>query len=349
MFKIKYSLNEVCEIISPQQIIGQIDFPITGISDLGHARVGDLSFLGNMKYRDKLQSTHASVVLVNKEISASHQPNDKQCFLVCDNPSYALGLLCRDIEQKNEKRSVCGVHPSAVVARTAKIGNNVSIGPNVVVEDEAEIGDDVIIAPGCFIGLEASIGNHSELRAGVKVMDHCVIGAHVTIHPGVVIGSDGFGYETVNGVHEKIPQIGNVVVEDNVEIGANTTIDRARFSSTVIGEGTKIDNLVQIGHNVRIGKRCLLVAQVGIAGSTTLEDYVVIGGQSGVVGHVTVGARTMIGGQSGVSCSCQPGSFLRGSPAMPYNEATKYLACRKYLPELVRRMKHSEDQKPAEI
>ncbi|MDE6432486.1 MAG: UDP-3-O-(3-hydroxymyristoyl)glucosamine N-acyltransferase [Opitutales bacterium] len=337
MLSISYSLKDICDITSPKKIIGHTSCQITGICDLAHARTGDLAFLGNMKYHEQLRATQASVVLVSEKITDS--PCDGQCFLVYDNPSYAFGLICRDVEAKNSKKHPCVVHPSAVISKSAKIGKNVSIGPNVVIEDDVEIGNDVVIFAGCYVGHNVKIGMHSELRPGVKIMNGCIIGQHVLIHPGVVIGSDGFGYETVGGVHEKIPQIGNVVIEDDVEIGANTTIDRARFSSTVIGRGTKIDNLVQIGHNVHIGKCCLIVSQVGIAGSTTLEDYVVIGGQSGIAGHITIGARTMAGGQSGIQASCPAGSFLRGSPAMPYYEATKYLACRKYLPELVKKMK----------
>ena len=340
MLKIEYSVEDIAKIISAEKVIGHTDRLITRIVDLEHAQPGDLSFLGNMKYHEKLFNTAASVVLVSKEIT--NPPHHGQCFLICDNPSYALGLICRDIERKNKREHLSGAHPSAVIAESARIGKNVSIGPNVVIESDAEIGDEAVISAGCYVGYNAVIGEHSELRPGVKVMDDCVLGKNVILHPGVVIGSDGFGYESVSGVHEKIPQIGNVVIEDNVEIGANTTIDRARFSSTIVGAGTKIDNLVQIGHNVHIGKNCLLVSQVGIAGSTTLEDYVVIGGQSGVVGHVTIGARSMIGGQTGVQASCPAGSFLRGSPAMPYYEATKYMAYRKYLPELVKRMKQSE-------
>ncbi len=342
MLNIEYSLEEICSITSPKKIIGCTDVTITGIRNLESARIGDLSFLGNMKYREQLQSTRASVVLIGKE--GTDSPHDNQCFLVYDNPSYALGLLCRDIESRNKKKYPPTIHPSAIISPSVKIGQNVSIGPNVVIEDDTTIEDDVVISSGCYIGFYVKIGNRSILRAGVKVMDNCVIGKQVILHPGVVVGSDGFGYETVNEIHEKIPQIGNVIIEDNVEIGANTTIDCARFSSTIIGEGTKIDNLVQIGHNVRIGKHCLIVSQVGIAGSAILEDYVVIGGQSGINGHITIGTHTMICGHTGVAASCPAGSFLRGSPAMSYYEANKFFACRKHLPEVVKKMKAIENE-----
>lgn len=342
MFDIRYSLDEICAIVSPLNVIGNTDATISGICDLGNAAKNDLSFLGNKKYYDKLHDTHASVVLVSKDMDVV--PHKNQCFLICENPSFALGLLCRDIENKSRQKIVPEIHPSAIISKSSKIGNNVIIGPNVVIEDHVEIGNNVIITAGCYIGKYVKIGDYSELRAEVKIMSFCMLGSHVILHPGVVIGSDGFGYETVNGVHEKIPQIGNVVIENDVEIGANTTIDRARFSSTIIGEGTKIDNLVQIGHNVRIGKHCLIVAQVGIAGSAIIGDYVIIGGQSGIAGHITIGDKSVIAGQTGVASSCKNGSFLRGAPAMPYNDANRFLACRKYLPELVKKVRFIEEK-----
>jgi UDP-3-O-[3-hydroxymyristoyl] glucosamine N-acyltransferase len=248
------------------------------------------------------------------------------------------------MEAKYFPKKQAGIHESSAVASSVKLGQNVCIGPYVAVEDDAKIGDGVVLDAGCYIGRGVTIGDGSRLCAGVKVMPFCVIGKNVILHPGVVVGSDGFGYETVGGIHEKLPQIGNVVVGDDVEIGANATIDRARFSSTRIGAGTKIDNLVQIGHNVTIGKHCLIVAQVGIAGSVTIGECVVIGGQSGIVGHVHIGDGTMVAGQTGITSSCKPGSFWRGSPAMPYGEANKFFACRKHLSTLVRRVKAIENR-----
>ncbi len=344
MFQFKYSLQEICEITSPLKIIGNTNSTIVKISDIEAAKNGELSFLGNAKYRSKLNNTNASVVLIKSDtFTGSESPKENQCFLLYDNPSYALGLLCKDIEKKCINNDLHFIHPSAVIAETAEIDDNVTIGPNVVVESNVKIKQNTVILAGCYLGSDVVIGKNVKLYPGVKIMDFCEIGDNVVIHAGVVVGSDGFGYETVNGIHEKIPQIGNVIIEDDVEIGANTTIDRARFSSTIIGKGTKIDNLVQIGHNVHIGKYCLIVSQVGIAGSSKLGNYVIVGGQSGIAGHLTIGDRSMIAGQTGIASSCKEGSFLRGSPAMPYNEATRYLACRKYLPELVKKMKGLKD------
>jgi UDP-3-O-[3-hydroxymyristoyl] glucosamine N-acyltransferase len=342
MISIKYSAEEITSIVSPIKVVGTTNCAINGIKSLPEALNSDLSFLGNRKYRKQLGVTKASIVLIGEDIDL--QPQENQVFMICKNPSLALGLLCGDIEQKYLPKKRTGVHASAVISSSARLGRNVYVGPHVVVENDVEIGDDVILDAGCYIGQGVTIGNNSKLHVGVKVMSFCVIGKNVILYPGVVIGSDGFGYETENGIHKKIPQIGNVVLEDDVEIGANTTVDRARFSSTRIGAGTKIDNLVQIAHNVVIGEGCLIVSQVGISGSTTLGNYVIIGGQSGAAGHIHIGDGSIIAAQSGLVSSCNPGSFLRSSPAMPYTKANKFLACRKRLPELLNRVKAIEDK-----
>ncbi|MDR1255953.1 MAG: UDP-3-O-(3-hydroxymyristoyl)glucosamine N-acyltransferase [Puniceicoccales bacterium] len=342
MVNIKYSLEEIAAIVAPMGIVGTTSCSITGIKSLVEAEASDLSFLGNKKYGEQLVVTRASIVLIGEGINL--QPAKNQAFVICKNPSFALGLLCRDIEQKYFPKKSATIHSSAAVADSANLGRNVSIGPHAVIEEEVKIGDGVTLDAGCYVGRGATIGDNTRLHAGAKVMPFCVIGKNVTLHPGAVVGSDGFGYETVNGAHVKMPQIGNVIIGDDVEIGANATIDRARFSSTRIGAGTKIDNLVQVGHNVVIGEHCLIVSQVGIAGSATIGNYVVIGGQSGVAGHIHVGDNTMIAGQAGVASSCKSGSFLRGSPVMPYNEANRFLVCRKRLPELLRRVSAIEDK-----
>jgi UDP-3-O-[3-hydroxymyristoyl] glucosamine N-acyltransferase len=342
MIAIEYSLSDVVSVVSPLRVVGATNRVITGIESLLGATHSDLSFLGNKRYRSQLAATQAAIVLVGEDEVTN--PKDNQAFIVCKNPSLALGLLCDDIERKYFPKRLAEVHGSAVVAQSARFGENIYIGPHTVLEEGVVVGDGVTIGAGCYIGHGVTIGDGSQLHAGVKVMSLCAIGRDVVLHPGVVIGSDGFGYETVDAVHRKLPQIGNVIIGDAVEIGANTTIDRARFSSTKIGTGTKIDNLVQIGHNVTIGKHCLIVAQVGIAGSATIGDYVIIGGQSGIAGHVHIGDKTMVAAQTGIASSCKPGSFLRGSPAMPYNEANKFLACRKRLAQLLNRVRNIEDK-----
>lgn len=336
MSTISYSAAEIAKIVSPIRTVGSTNDYILAINSLTDAEVGDLTFLGNKKYKLQVRDSKASIILLPLDYDGA--PHDGQMYMFCENPSLSLGLFCRDIEAKLSKKFAHGVHKTAVIDSSATINETAHIGANVVIDENAKIDENVVIEPGCFIGRGVKIGKGSHLQPGVKVMDFCVVGERVILYAGAVIGSDGFGYETVNGVHEKIPQIGNVVLEDDVEIGANTTIDRARFKSTVIGKGTKIDNLVQIGHNVKIGKGCLIVSQVGISGSTTLGNYVVVGGQTGIVGHLKIGDGCMFGGQTGVGSDCEPGTFYRGSPEMPYSLANKYFVLRKRLPELFNRV-----------
>jgi UDP-3-O-[3-hydroxymyristoyl] glucosamine N-acyltransferase len=232
-----------------------------------------------------------------------------------------------------------GIHGTAVVDESASIADGVSIGPHAVVGAGVVIAENVEIMAGCYIGNYVKIKKNSTLYQSVKIMDFCEIGARVRLFPGVVIGSDGFGYETVDGIHECVPQIGNVIIGDDVDIGANSTIDRARFEHTVIGRGTKIDNLVQIGHNVIVGEGCLIVAQTGISGSTTIGNYVVIGGQVGVAGHITIPDGVMIAGKSSIpSYKDKYGKILRGIPAMPIGEANRFYVLRKKIPELFDRV-----------
>jgi UDP-3-O-[3-hydroxymyristoyl] glucosamine N-acyltransferase len=340
--KFSYTLGDLVKLLRPRDIAGDTKALITGISSLATAQCGDISFLGNLKYRKELEISQASVVLLPTDYQ--QKPHANQCFLFFDSPSLALGILCRDIEVKYYPRPRIGIHATAVVDRAASIGKDVSIGPHVVIEAGAEIGDGVTIAAGCYIGHCAKIGSGSILHPSARVMNFCTIGARVILFSGAVIGSDGFGYESVSGVHEKLPQIGNVIIEDDVDVGANTTIDRARFGNTVVGQGTKIDNLVQIAHNVTIGRGCIIVAQTGISGSTTIGNYAIIGGQVGIAGHVAIPDGIMIAGKAAVS-SYKPGDgkVLRGNPAMPINEANRIYILMRRLPNLFRRVSDIED------
>jgi UDP-3-O-[3-hydroxymyristoyl] glucosamine N-acyltransferase len=213
-----------------------------------------------------------------------------------------------------------------------------TVGPLCVVEADARIGERAHLQAQVFIGRGATVGDDCWLMPGCMIAAECGLGERVRLQPGVVIGSDGFGYEFVNGRHEKVPQVGTVVIGNDVEIGANTTLDRARFSRTAVGEGTKIDNLVQIGHNVVIGRHCMVCAQVGISGSTTIEDYVIIGGQAGLAGHITVGRGSKIDGQSGVNADLEPKSFVKGTPCLPYQLEQRINVLRRKLPDLFRRV-----------
>jgi UDP-3-O-[3-hydroxymyristoyl] glucosamine N-acyltransferase len=234
----------------------------------------------------------------------------------------------------DEAKHFQGVHKSALLGKDVKLGKNAALGAYVVVDDGAQIGDNAVIYPGCFIGRQAKIGNNVLIYPNVSIRERVSIGNNVIIHSGTVIGSDGFGFVEVNGKHHKIPQVGTVEICDDVEIGANVTIDRARFDKTVIGRGTKIDNLVQIAHNVVIGENCLIVAQVGISGSTTIGNNVILAGQAGLVGHITVGDKARVTAKSGVIKSIPAGAMFAGYPARPFLENQKSHAHVHNLPKM---------------
>lgn len=259
-------------------------------------------------------------------------------FFLVENPSVALARVCARIEQVLWPKPRPGVHATAAVDPAARIAATATVGPLCVVEAGATVGERVHLQAQVFVGRGASIGEDCWLMPGVVVAAECALGRRVRLQPGVVIGSDGFGYEFVGGRHGKVPQVGTVVVGDDVEIGANSTLDRARFSRTVVGEGTKIDNLVQIAHNVVIGRHCLLCSQVGISGSTTLQDYVVLGGQAGVGGHITLGKGMKSGGQAGITSDVAPGSFVNGTPAIPCLLERRIAILHQRLPDLFRRL-----------
>lgn len=327
-------------MVRPVSRRGGTDREIRKIASLGDARDGDLSFLNEKKYRKDLATTRASIVLVPGD--CAEEPGDNQLFLLCENPSVALTRLCSYLEKSLRPRPEPGVHPSAVIGRGCGIPESATVGPLTVMEDGSSIGENTILEARVYLGRGASVGADGRLMPGVTVMDGCRLGDRVTLHAGVVIGSDGFGYDSDAGGHSKIPQIGNVVLGDDVEIGAGSTVDRARFEETVVGEGTKIDNLVQIGHNVRIGRHCILCAQVGIAGSTVLKDFVILGGQVGVGGHLTLGAGVQAGGKSGIAQDLPPKSYVHGNPAVPVMLRHKISVLEQRLPELFRRVEKIE-------
>ena len=342
--KIQLSLEELCSIIgSPQaDVCGETAIPLTGIAALADAQPGDLSFLGNRKYTPEVDKCLASYLLLPTDYVGT--PKSDQVFIRVKNPSYALALVCAHFEQQIAPSSEPGIHSSAVVADSAKIGKGVILGPHVVIQPEAVVGDDVRLDANAYVGYRAEIGAHCWLKPNAVVHDFCILQERVILHSGVVVGSDGFGYETVDGNHLKVPQIGNVIIEEDVEIGAGTTIDRARFNSTVIGAGSKIDNLVQIAHNVKIGKNCLVAAQAGISGSTLIGDRSVIAGQAGITGHLLLGEGTIVGAQCGLHYNTEPGTYHRGSPGNPASLANKIDVLRKRLPELFKKVDKLESQ-----
>lgn len=334
--QVSFSPAEIVEIVQPISVRGATNETVRAVASLSSAAPGDLSFLGNAKYKAEVAPSGASLILLPADFPG--EPRANQLFLLVDNPSAALARICARIEQALWPKPAPGIHPTAFVSPEAKVASSATVGPLCVVEAGAVVGDGTRLQGQNFIGHNARIGGDCWLMAGVVVAAECVIGERVRVQPGAVIGSDGFGYEFVRGRHEKVPQVGHVLVGNDVEIGANSTLDRARFSRTEVGEGTKIDNLVQIAHNVVIGKHCLICAQVGISGSTTLGDYVVLAGQAGLGGHISIGKAAKVGGGAGVASDVPPGAFVNGNPAIPYMLERRIAVLSQRLPDLFKRV-----------
>jgi UDP-3-O-[3-hydroxymyristoyl] glucosamine N-acyltransferase len=329
------TLAELASILGGE-LVGDPDVVIRGVAGIREALPGDITFLANARYESYLLETRASAIITGRDQRPATVP-----LLQVDNPYLAFQRIVR-VFRPDTLRPAAGIHPTAVVAPDATIGADVSIGPHCVVSEGAKLGDRVVLMPGCFVGARAEIGDDTFCYPGVVLRDECVIGRRGIVHPHAVIGADGFGFAFDSGRYHKVPQVGNVVIGDDVEIGANTTIDRATTDSTRIGNGCKIDNLVQIGHNVIVGDHCIIVAQVGISGSTQLEDYVTIGGQAGIVGHIRLGRGAQIGAKSGVSKSVPESATVFGYPAMPIAVFKRIHAFVQRLPELWRRTKELE-------
>ena len=308
-------------------IHGSADVLISGLSHLEGASSGDLSFVLKPQFFEAARQSQATAFLTVNPI-----PDDPRPQLITPNPLVALATLAQRFFLP--PLPARGIHPTAVTGQDVRIGPDVSIGPLVSINDRAKIGARVTIYAGVHIGEDTVIGDDCILYPQVSVLDHCVLGDRVIIHSGTVIGTDGFGYAQHQGKHHKIPQIGNVIIGDDVELGANVTVDRATFGSTQIKEGTKVDNQVQIAHNVSIGKHCIIVAQVGIAGSTTLGDYVMVGGQAGLVEHLTIGDQVKIASGSGVTNDVKSGKVVGGRPAVEHALWRKAQVLQYQLPDM---------------
>ena len=322
-------LGEIARLIDGE-VLGDPQITITGFSGIKEARAGDLTFVANSKYYSLVESTQASAIIVPPELKPPHT-----AAIRTRNPSLAFAQAINTIFGRPGAR-IEGIHPTALIGNNVQIGRDVRIGPYTVIEDGVTIGDQTTIYSHCFIGADTIIQRSCLIYPNVSIRERVSIGQQVIIHSGTVIGSDGFGFVRVEDRHMKIPQIGTVVIEDNVEIGANVTIDRARFDKTVIGAGTKIDNLVQIAHNVRIGRNCIIVAQVGISGSTILEDDVILAGQAGLAGHITIGKGAVVAAQAGVANTIAPHTTVWGFPAKPHMHAKRVNAYVQRLPQTIR-------------
>ncbi len=335
-----YSTQRILQIVGESaECVGAYEGDIVGISSLKEASSGDLSFLGNPKYRAEVEPSQASVLLLPLDYEGT--PKTGQLFIKLENPSFALALICRDIEGTLLPKPVPGIHPSAVVHPEAVVSPLASVGPLCVVGQGAKIGA-AVLESHVSVGRYARIADDAYLFPRVVVADYCEIGQRNRIAAGAVIGSDGYGYEFHEGAHQRVPQIGKVILEDDVDVGANSSLDRARFGSTIIGAGTKIDNQVQIAHNVRVGKHCLIVAQVGISGSTVLGDGVIVAGQAGVAGHLEIGSGAMIAGGTAITASVEPQAKMRGFPALPMMQFNRISILQRKLPDLFKRFDQLE-------
>ncbi|MCF7869799.1 MAG: UDP-3-O-(3-hydroxymyristoyl)glucosamine N-acyltransferase [Candidatus Omnitrophica bacterium] len=331
-----YKLSQISEIVGGG-LSGDPEIVITGISGIKEANSGDITFLANPKYSSLLDSTKASAIITSRDVSSSRP------LIKTDNPSVAFAKVVNLALGQNRKHPQ-GISSNSLIDRGAKVASSAAVGPFTFIEEGAEIGEGSIIYGGCFIGHKVKIGKRCLIYPNVTIREKTEIGDNVIVHSGTVIGSDGFGFEATDGIRQKIPQIGIVKIEDNVEIGANVTIDRARFDKTTIGQGTKIDNLVQIAHNVIVGRDCVIVAQVGISGSTSVEDGVILAGQAGIVGHIKIGERAIVAAQAGVTKSVAAKTKVSGYPAKPHRQAAKVNACIQRLPELNKKVKELENK-----
>lgn len=310
-----------------------------GLDDAGP---DDVSFLANPRYAEQVATTRAAAVIVAREVNA-----DGRTLLVADDPYFAFRnavVALHGFREHPAPSPTDGelISPLAVISPTAKIGKGCQIHPYAVISDEVTLGENCVIYPHTFVGPRSTLGDDCLLYPGVVVYDDCLIGSRVTLHAGCSIGQDGFGYATHRGAHHKIPQVGNVIIEDDVELGANCAIDRATVGSTIIGTGTKFSDLVAIGHGTKVGKHNLLVALVGLAGSVETGDYVAMGGMVGVAGHLKIGNMVQIAATSGVMTDIPDNSQFGGTPAMPLTEAKRLHLHSLRLPDLLARVKKLE-------
>ncbi len=324
------------EKLSGGKLVGDPALKITGAASLAEATAGEVSFFGNPKYAPQLRKTGAAAIFVPLDFTEE----TAAAQIRVSNPAKAFEQVVLKFAPKPIEYPP-GIHPSAIVDLTAKLGSDVSIQPNVVIERGAVIGDRCVIGAGSYIGHETVLGSDCMIYPRVTIRERTQIGSRVIIHSGAVIGADGFGFEPAEGKFEKVPQVGIVQIDDDVEIGANTAIDRARFGRTWIQQGAKIDNLVQVAHNVVIGKNSVVAGQAGIAGSVRIGERVLIGGQAGITGHIEIGDGTAIGAQSGVSKNIS-GGVWRATPAEPIAAAQKELAWVRRLGKLFARVKEIE-------
>ena len=330
----KFTAEQIAKVLNGK-IEGNKEAEVTTLSKIEEGKVGSLSFLANPKYTPYIYNTKASIVIVNSDFQASKALN---CTIIRVADSYTA--FSQLLDMYNEvKLNKSGISPQAAISESAKIGKNVYIGEFVVISDNAIVGDNAKLYPQTFIGENCKVGEDTTLFPGVKIYSDCIIGNKCTFHAGVVIGSDGFGFAPQeDDMYKKVAQIGNVIIEDYVEIGANSVIDRATLGSTIIRKGVKLDNLIQVAHNVEIGENTVMAALSGISGSTKIGKNCMIGGQVGMNGHINIGDNVKIGAQTGVISNVKDGRTIIGSPAIDVGAFMKASVYFKKLPELAQKI-----------
>ncbi len=330
------TLKKVAEITGAE-LAGDENFVIKHICDLTEPRPDGICYLSRIENVTVPPGFAAGAIIVPQAAKGKELPL-KTNFLYAKNPEWAFTLLVQYWDAQTPKHTP-GIHPTAVISPLAQLGKNVSVGAYSVIEDGVVIGDNTVIFPHVYVGKRTQIGQNCILYPQVVVREDCVLKNHVILQPGAKIGNDGFGFIFHEGRHHKIPQIGNVIIEDDVEIQANSCVDRAKLAHTIVGANTKVDNLVQIAHNVKVGQSCIMCSQVGIAGTTTLGNGVVAAGQVGIIGHLHIGNGVQIAAQSGVTCDIPDGVPYFGTPAKPMKEMLRILAVQGKLPEIYKELK----------
>ncbi len=331
---VAYALGELARLVDGM-LEGDDGITITGAGTLDEVRRGQIAFVESDDLLPEGENSEASALIVPTHIRSCRKP-----LIRTKNPRFAFGKVLSVFAPGREIRP--GIDPTAVVGERVELGANVHIGPLAYVGDGARVGDRTVIHAQAHVGRDVALGDDCEIFPHVVLYDGVVLGARVQVHAGAAIGADGFGYTPVDGRHEKMPQIGHVVIEDDVEIGANSCIDRATVTATRIGRGTKIDNLVHIAHNCKIGRNCLICGQVGISGSTVVGDRVIMAGQVGVNDHIEIGSGAVLGGQAGVISDVPEGQFYSGYPARPHAQAMRVYAALRRLPTLEKRIRQLE-------
>ena len=325
------TLAEIAQLVSGD-LDGDGSIKIHDVAKIEEAQPGEVSFISNPKYAKFMETTGASAVIVSRDFPVTKHPTIRT-----DNP-YLSFLKVLIAFHPEEETVAQGVHPSAVIHATARIGANCRIGACAVIDKNCRIGENVTLHPGVVVARDVQVGDNTILHANVVLREQVCIGNNVIIHSGTVVGSDGFGFAREGEHYLKIPQVGGVIIEDDVEIGSNCSIDRATLGNTIIRKGAKLDNLIQVAHNVEIGEDTVIAAQTGISGSTKIGRHVIVGGQVGFVGHIEVGSNTTIAAQSGVSKSLPPDAIFFGYPARPIMQAKREEAALRKLPELLKRI-----------